>query len=56
MKVRNCFKRSVDDELCASVESIVLWFDLVQRKPVVPPPDLAELWRSLAHAGDYQSW
>lgn len=56
MKVRNRFTRASDGAVCAIVESVVLWFDLAQRKPIAPPPELAAVWRSLARADDFQVW
>src|SRR5919197_202054 len=47
MKLRNQFLRGNDGTLCAVVESIVLWFDLDARKPVVPPVELRDLWLAL---------
>lgn len=55
MRVRNRFFRQSDDALCASVESVVLWLDLVARKPVVPPERLREIWLSVARADDFTS-
>jgi len=56
MKVRNRFFRDADDALCAVVDSVVLWFDLAARKPVVPPDELARLWLQLPRAEDFESW
>lgn len=56
MKVRNRFVRNRDGALCAVVESVVLWFDLSQRKPVAPPPELAALWRALTRSEDFETW
>ncbi|MDX2010658.1 MAG: thioesterase family protein [Myxococcaceae bacterium] len=53
MRVRNQFFRSSDQALCAVVESVVLWFDLSTRKPVVPPAPLADLWLRLARTDDF---
>jgi acyl-CoA thioesterase FadM len=53
MKVRNRFSRSSDGALCATVESLILWFDLEARRTVVPPADLAQLWLDLARADDF---
>lgn len=53
MKVRNCFFRSSDGALCASVETLILWFDLEARRTVVPPPDLGQLWLDLARTDDF---
>lgn len=56
LKVRNRFMRSADNELCAIVESVVLWFDLDARKPVTPPEHLAKAWLGLARAEDFEFW
>jgi acyl-CoA thioester hydrolase len=53
MKVRNRFLRGSDGALCASVETLVLWFDLEARRTIVPPPDLGALWLGLARADDF---
>jgi acyl-CoA thioester hydrolase len=54
MAARNVFTRASDGALCASVDSVVLWFDLEQRKPVVPPPELLALWMKLPRTDDYR--
>ena len=51
MNLRNTFYR--DGVLCARVTSLGGWFDLRQRKLTVPPPELAELLRSLARTEDF---
>jgi acyl-CoA thioester hydrolase len=53
MKVRNTFYRDSDDGLVAVVESVVLWFDLVGRKPITPPEELKGIWLSLARTSDF---
>ena len=53
MKVRNRFFRSSDGVLCATVETLVLWFDLEARRTVVPPSDLGQLWLGLARTDDF---
>jgi acyl-CoA thioester hydrolase len=53
MKVRNRFLRTEDGELCATVESVVLWFDLAARRRVAPPPELRDLWLALPHTEDF---
>jgi acyl-CoA thioester hydrolase len=53
MKVRNRFLRNSDGAHCATVESLVLWFDLEARRTVVPPSDLGQLWLGLARADDF---
>ena len=47
MKLRNTFRRETDGAEMAVVESVVLWFDLRERRPVVPPTELRELWLTL---------
>ena len=51
-RVRNRFFRSSDDALCATVDSVVLWFDLQQRRAIVPPPELARVWLAVPHTED----
>ena len=53
IKVRNRFFRNTDGVLCATVETLVLWFDLEARRTVVPPPDLGQLWLGLARSDDF---
>ncbi len=53
MKVRNRFLGSADGALCASVDRLVLWFDLEGRRTVVPPPELGRLWLDLARTEDF---
>ena len=53
MKVRNRFLRSSDGALCATVETLILWFDLEARSTVVPPAELGQLWLGLARADDF---
>jgi len=52
-QLRNRFLRSSDGALCATVESFGVWFDIVQRKPVVPPPDLARVWLAMPRTEDF---
>lgn len=56
IKVRNRFFRESDQALSAVVDSVVLWFDLVQRRPVGPPPELAGAWRSAPRTEDFETW
>ena len=42
--------------LCATVDSIGLWFDLVARRPIIPPDDLQEAFARLARSDDYEEW
>jgi acyl-CoA thioester hydrolase len=53
MKVRNRFFREADEVLCATVESVVLWFDLAARAPTPPPEALARLWLEAARTDDF---
>ncbi|HUM13081.1 MAG TPA: thioesterase family protein [Myxococcaceae bacterium] len=53
MRIRNRFLRSSDGALCATVQSLVLWFDLEQRRTVVPPPELGQLWLQLGRTEDF---
>jgi YbgC/YbaW family acyl-CoA thioester hydrolase len=52
MKVRNTMLKE-DGSAAAVVESIVLWFDITARKPVVPPDDLRTPWMQLARTSDF---
>jgi len=56
MKVRNRFFRESDDALCAVVNSVIIWFDQTARAPVVPPPELAALWRALPRTDDFETY
>ena len=51
MTLRNEFHR--EGLLCARVTSTVGWFDLRQRKLIVPPPGLAALLRALDRSDDF---
>jgi acyl-CoA thioester hydrolase len=51
--VRNRFTTE-SQGLCATVESVGLWFDLAERRPVVPPAALQEAFESLERADDFQ--
>jgi acyl-CoA thioesterase FadM len=53
MKVRNRFLRSSDGALCATVETLILWFDLEARRTIVPPPEMGRLWLDLARTEDF---
>jgi acyl-CoA thioester hydrolase len=53
MKVRNSFFRDADGALAATVESVVIWYDLSARKPVAPPEELKTAWLSLARTSDF---
>ena len=53
MKVRNRFFRSSDGALCATVETLILWFDLEARRTIVPPPEMGKLWLDLARTEDF---
>jgi acyl-CoA thioester hydrolase len=52
-RVRNRFLLGSDGALCATVESFGLWFDIAQRRAVVPPPDLARVWLALPRSEDF---
>ena len=54
-KVRNRFTTAAHG-LCATVDSVGLWFDLAGRRPVVPPQDLREAFAALARSDDFQDW
>jgi acyl-CoA thioester hydrolase len=53
MKVRNSFFRDPDGAHAATVESVVIWLDLAERKPVAPPDDLKAAWLSLRRSEDF---
>ncbi len=53
MKLRSRFLRDGDGEPCATVESVVLWFDLAERRRVAPPPELTAIWQSLPRTDDF---
>lgn len=54
MKIRSRFLRESDGALCATVESVALWFDLAHRKPIVPPEDLKQVWEDLERTEDFE--
>lgn len=54
-KVRNRFTTEAQG-LCATVDSVGVWFDLVARQPVAPPDDLREAMAALTRADDYEDW
>jgi len=54
MKVRNTFHRDADGALVAVVDSVVMWLDLVARKPVAPPEPLRDAWFSLPRTSDFE--
>ena len=54
-RVRNRFLLASDGALCATVESFGVWFDIAQRRAVVPPPDLARVWLALPRSEDFAS-
>lgn len=56
MKVRNRFFRDSDDALCAVVDSVIIWFDIAVRAPIVPPPELAALWLALPRTDDFEPY
>jgi acyl-CoA thioester hydrolase len=54
-KVRNRFTTE-SQGLCATVESVGLWFDLAERRQIVPPSDLQTAFLDLARADDFEDW
>jgi len=54
-KLRNRFT-SAAQGLCATVDSIGLWFDLVARRPIIPPDDLQEAFQQPTRSDDYEEW
>lgn len=54
-KVRNRFTTQAQG-LCATVDSVGVWFDLEARRPVAPPDDLREAMDALTRADDYEDW
>ena len=51
-RVRNTFQNTAN-EVAATVTSEGVWFDLEQRRPRVPPPDLDNLMRALQRSNDF---
>lgn len=45
--------RREDGELAARVTSVGGWFDLGQRRLIVPPPELADALRAIEHTADF---
>ncbi len=56
MKLRNRVLRDRDGALCATVESVGLWFDIAARRPVAPPEDLRAVWLGLHRSEDFERW
>jgi len=54
-KVRNQFM-TAEHGLCATVDSIGVWFDLASRRPIRPPDDLQAAFSQLAHTDDFEDW
>lgn len=54
-KVRNRFSTE-EQGLCATVEAVGLWFDLDERRPLVPPTELQDAFLALARADDFEEW
>ena len=54
-KVRNRFTTE-SQGLCATVDSVGLWFDLAGRRPVVPPAELQQAFGALERAEDFEAW
>lgn len=54
-KVRNRFT-TAEHGLCATVESLGVWFDLASRRPIRPPADLQEAFGQLQRTEDYEAW
>jgi acyl-CoA thioester hydrolase len=54
LKVRNRFFRESDGALCATVESVFLWFDLKERKPRLPPEPLKKAWSDVSQTDDFE--
>jgi len=55
MRLQNRF-RLADGTECAVVHSVVLWFDLAARMPVVPPVELQRVWAQLPRTEDFEAW
>ena len=53
LRVRNRFIRGADGAVCATVESLVMWLDLDQRRTIVPPPELAWVWLAVPRTDDF---
>jgi acyl-CoA thioester hydrolase len=56
MKMRSRFVTDADGALCATVESVGLWFDIAARKPTLPPPALLQSMLSLPRTEDFERW
>ena len=54
MRLRNTFRRDSDGEEVAIVESVVLWFDLQNRRPIAPPEELKRLWLAVSRCSDFE--
>ena len=54
-KVRNRFTTD-EHGLCATVESMGVWFDLTSRRPIRPPADLQEAFARLERTEDFEDW
>ena len=52
MRIRNRFFRQ--GELCASVDSFVLWFDIRERKNITPPEELLRIWNAVERTEDFE--
>lgn len=55
VRLRNTFARE-DGAPCAVVDSVILWFDIAARKPVVPPDALRDVMLKLDHTDDFEVW
>ena len=54
-KVRNRFVTEAQG-LCATVDSVGVWFDLAARAPIVPPDDLHRAFSQLERSEDFEEW
>jgi acyl-CoA thioester hydrolase len=54
-KIRNRFVTD-GDVLCARVDSVGLWLDLNERRPIAPPAELRDAWLSLERSEDFENW
>ncbi|MFZ5442653.1 MAG: acyl-CoA thioesterase [Myxococcota bacterium] len=55
-KVRNRFFRESDGALAAVVDSSVVIFDLVARRPVPPSEKLLAVWQGAERSEDFEVW
>jgi acyl-CoA thioester hydrolase len=55
IRIRNRFT-TPQGQLCATIDSVVLWFDLRSRKPAPPGDELRDAWLTLVRSDDFEAW